>query len=288
MSLVRLQKYIADCGVTSRRKAEDLISQGRVLVNGDKIQEMGVKVNPSTDVVTVDGNTIDTAQIQKVYILLNKPRGCVTTVSDPEGRNTVMDLIKGVSERIYPVGRLDYLSEGLLILTNDGDMAQQITHPSNGIIKVYEVKVFGSVTPEILKKLRAGARVSGSFVRPKSVRVIKQLPSKTWLEFRVGEGRNREIRKLCEEVGLTVDKLKRISIGGISVENIAPGKYLYLSKRELQSGLRGADARSSKKTIKLSKSGYQQCTPADDSKFHPLRRSTYFKTLSDLNKKKGK
>ena len=157
MSEVRLQKYIADCGITSRRKAEELIVQGRVEVNGELITELGTKVNAGRDAVVVDGNPIDINRVEKMYLLLNKPRGYVTTLNDPEGRKTVMDLVREISERIYPVGRLDYLSEGLLLLTNDGELANKIMHPSHEVVKVYEVKVFGAVNETILKKLRDGA-----------------------------------------------------------------------------------------------------------------------------------
>ena len=187
---LRLQKYIADCGFTSRRKAEDLIKQGKVKVNGVISSELGVKVDPVKDVVSIDGQVLDRESIQRHYILMNKPRGVMTTLDDPEGRATVMDYVKEVSERVYPVGRLDYLSEGLLLLTNDGEMANMIMHPSYNITKVYEVKVFGAVNDAILKKLRNGIVFQGHHLKPLTVRVIKQLPSKTWIEFRLGEGRN--------------------------------------------------------------------------------------------------
>ena len=143
--------------MTSRRKAELLIESGKVKVNEKVVLEMGVKVDPSSDVVSVDGQHIDLGLVQKVYILMNKPRGCVTTVSDPEGRKTVMDFCQVYSERIYPVGRLDYLSEGALLLTNDGDFAQNVIHPSKGVIKTYEVKVFGQVTEALIKKIKRGS-----------------------------------------------------------------------------------------------------------------------------------
>jgi 23S rRNA pseudouridine2605 synthase len=227
---VRLQKFIADCGVTSRRKAEDLIVQGRVKVNGILATVLGTKVNPQEDVVTVDGELIDMAMVSRVYLLMNKPRGYVTTLDDPEGRKTVMDLCKEVSERIYPVGRLDYLSEGLLILTNDGEVANMIMHPSHNIQKVYEVKIFGAVSLPILSKLREGFVIEGTKVRPEAVRVIKQLKTKTWLEFRLREGKNREIRRICEAAGLTIDKLKRVAIANLSVDDIRPGSYMFITK----------------------------------------------------------
>ena len=283
MSEMRLQKFIADCGVTSRRKAEELIVQGRVTVNGNTVRELGTKVSSAQDVVMVDGRIIDLNSVKPIYLLLYKPRGYVTTISDPEGRRTVMDLCKEIQERIYPVGRLDYLSEGLLILTNDGEVANMVMHPSFNVVKVYEVKVFGAINDILLKKLRAGARVDGDFIKPLSVRVIRQLPGKTWLEFRLGEGKNREIRKLCEAFDITVDKLKRVAIGGLSVDGLAPGNYRFLSKKELVGALKRNDAYfSCKKTINLKKKGHQNATLAGDPIFKKFKREDYFTTVKNI------
>lgn len=296
---IRLQKYIADCGITSRRKAEEMITSGRVQVNGEVVMELGTKVNPNIDVVHVDGHVADLNAVDKVYVVLHKPRGVMTTVNDPEGRETVMDFVKGVSERIYPVGRLDYLSEGLLVMTNDGEVANLIMHPKFNVTKVYEVKVFGSVTETILNKLRAGAYLEDGFVKPVSVRVIKQLPTKTWIEFRLNEGKNREIRKLCEAVGLTVDKLKRLAIGGLTVDGIAPGKHRILSKHQLLNAIgikddgskmntKTAKFVSSKKTVEITKVKAQAGTVADDETFHKFRRETYFQSLKEITESKAK
>ncbi|MEC7181703.1 MAG: pseudouridine synthase [Bdellovibrionota bacterium] len=299
---LRLQKYIADCGFTSRRKAEDLIREGKVKVNGMISSELGVKVDPVKDVVSVDGQVLDRESIQKHYILMNKPRGVMTTLNDPEGRSTVMDYVKEVSERVYPVGRLDYLSEGLLLLTNDGEMANMIMHPSYNITKVYEVKVFGSVNDAILKKLRDGVVFQGHHLKPLSVRVIKQLPSKTWLEFRLGEGRNREIRNICEGCGLTVDKLRRVAIESLSIEDIGPGKYVFLTKKELLKAL-GMEASgvpvtakrtyvSKKKSVQVKKRNFSDKDIfADDSSFRKFRKETYLdasKSLQEMRKKRGR
>lgn len=289
--MVRLQKFIADAGITSRRKAEDLITQGRVKVNGLRVTELGTKVNPSDDVVMVDGNPIDQSDINKVYVLLNKPRSVMTTVSDPEGRKTVMDFVGEVPERIYPVGRLDYLSEGLLLMTNDGELANQVIHPSSNIEKVYEVKVFGAISQGLLKKLRDGAQTDDGFLKPKAVRVIKQLAAKTWLEFRLTEGKNREIRKICEANGLTVDKLKRVAIGGLTVEGIRPGGMRYLSKKQLID-LVGLGEKppveywSSKGTVNLKRKGHQDCSLADNEGFKKLRRDVYYDSLKEIKEKK--
>ena len=299
---LRLQKYIADCGFTSRRKAEDLIREGKVKVNGMISSELGVKVDPVKDVVSVDGQVLDRESIQRHYILMNKPRGVMTTLDDPEGRSTVMDYVKEVSERVYPVGRLDYLSEGLLLLTNDGEMANMIMHPSYNITKVYEVKVFGSVNDAILKKLRDGVVFQGHHLKPLSVRVIKQLPSKTWLEFRLGEGRNREIRNICEGCGLTVDKLRRVAIESLSIEDIGPGKYVFLTKKELLKAL-GMEASgvpvtakrtyvSKKKSVQVKKRNFSDKDIfADDSSFRKFRKETYLdasKSLQEMRKKRGR
>ncbi len=234
MKQIRLQKFIADCGITSRRKAEVLIEEGRVEVNGKIIREMGVKVT-SKDMVQVDGKLLDRDATDHLYLLLNKPRCVMTTVSDPEGRTTVIDLCKGINNhtRIYPVGRLDYLSEGLLMITNDGDFANMIMHPSYEVTKVYEVKVFGAVGEALLRKLRDGVKSKGEFLKPESVRIIKQLPTKTWLEFRLVEGKNREIRRICEECGVTIDKLRRVAIGNLSLDGIKPGDFTMVSKTEI-------------------------------------------------------
>jgi 23S rRNA pseudouridine2605 synthase len=298
---IRLQKFISDCGVTSRRKAEELILQGRVSVNGEVVQVLGTKIDPVNDAVSVDGEMIDRNQIQKIYMVMNKPRGYMTTLSDPEGRKTVMDLCKEVSERIYPVGRLDYLSEGLLILTNDGDVANMIMHPSHEIIKVYEVKVFGAVTEDILKKLRSGTRLDNNiFIKPMSVRVIEQLSGKTWLEFRLGEGKNREIRKICEAHDVTVDKLKRVAIGNLTISSLAPSNYYFLTKKQLlkeigitEEGIpASAQPReffSPKKTVNLKLKGAQLgASRADDEGFKKFRRESYFDTIKKLKIKKVK
>jgi 23S rRNA pseudouridine2605 synthase len=288
--LIRLQKYIADCGVTSRRKAEDLIAQGQVKVNGLKVKEQGVKIDPQEDVVEVAGKVIDLLTVDHLYLVMNKPRGYVTTVSDPEGRKTVMDLVP-IKTRVYPVGRLDYLSEGLLLLTNDGDLANKIMHPSFGIVKTYEVKVFGRVNDVLLKKLRSGVQVGGQFLKPKSVRVIEQLPTKTWLEFRLEEGKNREIRKICEACEVTIDKLKRVAIGALAIENIKPGAWEYLTKSELLKSmginkdgskrLDGQEYLSSKKSIDVKKSSKKQkdAKLADSKEFARYRKDEYYETL---------
>jgi len=273
---VRLQKYIADCGITSRRKAEDLIVQGRVKINGATVTLLGTKINPDKDTVLVDGSLADHRTVEKLYILLHKPRGYVTTVSDPQGRDTVMDLIKEVSERVYPVGRLDYLSEGLLILTNDGEMANTIMHPRHEVIKVYEVKIFGVLDPQMLYKLREGVTVEGELLKPLSVRPLKQLDNKTWVEIRLAEGKNREIRKICEALGITIDKLRRVAIGNLTINGIAPGRYIYQSKRDIYNGLNlKSEYFSPKKSITVKARKSSDKKMVNDDSYKKYRKDTY-------------
>ncbi|MDB9786639.1 rRNA pseudouridine synthase [Bacteriovoracaceae bacterium] len=286
---VRLQKYMAECGVASRRKSEELIGQGRVCINERVIRELGTKIDPDVDIVSVDNQTLDISTQEKLYIVFNKPRGCITTLDDPQGRKTVIDFIRGVNQRVFPVGRLDYYSEGLLILTNDGDTAHSILHPKFGVVKKYEVKVFGIVTKELVKKLQQGINCGGELLKPKSVRIVKYLRNKTWLEFELGEGKNREIRRLCEGVGLSVDKLRRISIGGLSVKDIAAGKYRMLSKAQLlkliQSDISTTHdiQRSKRKFVELTQKNSSR-VKADSRTFIKFRKKHYVETMRSREK----
>ncbi len=295
--LVRLQKYIADCGVTSRRKAEDLISKGMVSVNGHIITILGTKINPNTDAILVEGRAITRVDSDKVYVLLHKPRCVMTTVSDPEGRDTVMNYCQQIQERIYPVGRLDYLAEGFLLLTNDGEVANWMMHPPANLVKTYQVKVFGAVTEALLERLRHGIKLSDGLIRPQSVRVIEQLQGKTWIEIVFDEGRNRDIRNFFEGVGMTVDKLRHLAVGGLSIEGIAPGNFMLLTKKELLRAI-GVDATgrplkdmraclSSKKSVNLHKKGAQPTTPADYFGFRKFRKDTYFQTVQAMKEQKA-
>jgi len=289
--LVRLQKYIADAGITSRRKAEELILAGRVRVNGTVINTLGTKVNPTKDVVQVDQKFIHPEKVEKLYIVLNKPRGVITSVSDPEGRETVLDLRHAIPQRVFPVSRLDYLSEGLLLLTNDGEFAHLIMHPKHEIVKVYEVKVFGVVTDKILKDLSRGTRQQDGLLKPLGVRVIGQLKNKTWLEFKLAEGKNREVRRLCESVGLTVDKLRRVSIAGLSINNLPVGQFEIYTKNEIYKLLglneegevvqKKLPLPTPKKSVK--KENLVVKTPfaktADSKEFKRFRKESYYHTL---------
>jgi 23S rRNA pseudouridine2605 synthase len=295
---IRLQKVIADCGITSRRKAEGYILDGRVSVNGHTVTELGTKVNPHKDEIQVDGVNLELAAIDKVYIVMNKPRAYMTTLSDPEGRPTVMELIYGVKQRIFPVGRLDYLSEGLLILTNDGDLANMIMHPKYEVEKVYEVKVFGHVNEAILSKIKRGIMTEDGLLKPKSIRVIEQLPNKTWLEFRLNEGKNREIRKICEACDLTVDKLRRVAVEGLNIQSLPVGQYMFTTRKELlkalglnEHGEKVAHRKfvSAKKTLnatKVAKIVSSTARPADDKKFQSFRKESYYETVQSMKELK--
>lgn len=229
---IRLQKFLAQCGIASRRKAEEYILQGRVRVNGNVVTELGVKVSPY-DHVEVDGKPVRPEK-KKIYIMMHKPRGYVTTVRDPEGRKTVLDLLYGVEERVYPVGRLDYDTSGLLLLTNDGDFANLLMHPRNEILKVYIATVKGKPSEKALERLRNGIEIDGYVTAPAYVKVLNVYENKTKLEITIHEGRNRQIRKMCEKVGHPVVRLKRIAYGTLELGDLKPGEWRYLDENEVK------------------------------------------------------
>lgn len=231
---------MAEQGVASRRKSEDLIRAGKVKVNGH-VAEIGMKINPRKDLVTVGKQKLTNVKNRKMlYIMLNKPRGYVTTVSDELGRKTVMDLLPDFGCRIYPVGRLDKDSEGLLLLTNDGSFTNCMTHPSHEYAKVYRVTVRPSVNDEILFNLRNGIEIDGRKTAPCEVTVLTEEENRVVLEFILHEGRNRQIRKMCESQGLEVARLKRISIGPIKLGMLKQGDYRELSEQDVKKLLRSA------------------------------------------------
>lgn len=237
---VRLQKFMAEQGVASRRKSEELILSGKVKVNGH-VAQIGMKINPRKDLVTVGKQKLTNVKNRKmVYIMLNKPRGYVTTVSDELGRKTVMDLLPDFGVRIYPVGRLDKDSEGLLLLTNDGSFTNCMTHPSHEYAKVYRVTVRPSVDDNILYNLRNGIEIDGRVTAPCDVTVLTEEENRVVLEFVLHEGRNRQIRKMCESQGLEVARLKRISIGPIKLGMLKQGDYRELSEQDVKKLLRSA------------------------------------------------
>ncbi len=240
---VRLQKFMAEQGIASRRKSEDLIRTGKVKVNGH-IAVIGQKINPKKDLVTVGKQKIVPPKTRNmIYIMLNKPRGYVTTVSDEYDRKTVMDLIPDIKERIYPVGRLDKDSEGLLIMTNDGSFTNCLTHPSHGLAKVYRVTVRPAVDDEILYNLRNGIVIDGRKTAPADVTVLTEEENRVVLEFVLHEGRNREIRKMCESQGLEVARLKRTAVGSLKLGVLPQGKYRELTEQEVKKLLRSAGHR---------------------------------------------
>jgi 23S rRNA pseudouridine2605 synthase len=229
----RLQKILSRAGISSRRNAEELIRAGRVRVNGQVVTQLGVKADPRRDRIAIDGRLLRVAD-QPVYILLHKPVGVVTTLSDPEGRPTVRDLLPEVRVRVFPVGRLDYHSAGLLLLTNDGELALRLTHPRYGVRKTYRAKVKGVPTPEALAQLAAGVRLEEGRTAPTDVRVERSEDGKTWLEITLGEGRNREVRRMCERIGHPVEKLRRVRIGPLTLGKLAPGRHRLLTEREIR------------------------------------------------------
>lgn len=235
MPAERLQKIIAAAGIASRRKAEQLIGAGLVKVNGTVVTALGTKADPDSDHIRVDGKLLQGAQ-HHVYLLLNKPKGYVTTVSDPEKRPTVMQLIRGVKKRVYPVGRLDYASEGLLLLTNDGTLANKLMKASSNVPKTYVVKVAGEPSNDALEKLRGGISIQtkeGRRVRtaPAGIRLVKEA-NNPWYEITLIEGRNREIRRMFEKVGHHVEKIKRVRYGPLTLD-IAPGEFRALTLQEV-------------------------------------------------------
>ncbi len=231
----RLQKILAAAGIASRRKAEEIIAAGRVTLNGAVVTEQGTKADPATDTILVDGKPLKRAE-PFVYFLLNKPKGYVTTVSDPEGRPTVMQLLGDLPERVYPVGRLDYASEGLLLMTNDGALAQKLTKAGSHIPRTYLVKVSGKPNEKAIERLRAGITIpldDGRRVKtsPAKIRLTEDAVN-PWYEVVLIEGRNRQIRRMFLEVGFLIEKIKRVQLGPLTLD-VPPGKFRRLSKSEI-------------------------------------------------------
>ncbi len=235
---IRLQKYLADCGVASRRKAEELILQGKVAVNGEIITELGTKIEPNKDIVTYQGKKVETSH-EYVYILLNKPIGYVTTAKDQFNRDSVLDLVK-TNKRLVPVGRLDMYTSGALILTNDGDFVYKVTHPKHEIDKTYTVTIHGIVKNEEVEQLRKGVEIEGAgekyLTKPARVKILKtdEEKNQSRLEITIHEGKNRQVRKMCEAVGHKVLALHRSKIAGIGVKDIPLGKWRYLKEGEIK------------------------------------------------------
>lgn len=231
----RLQKYLANQGIASRRKAEEYILDGKVKVNGKVVKELGTKINPNKDIVEFEGKEVK-KEIKKVYVLLNKPIDYVTTVKDQFSRNTVVDLVKNAGENLLPVGRLDMYTSGALILTNDGDFIYHVTHPKHEVEKTYTVTLRGKVTIEEVEKLRDGVTIDEEYLtRPAKVKILKIDEEKnvSRLQIIIHEGKNRQVRKMCEAIGKKVIALHRSKIGNIEVKDLKLGTWRYLTKKEV-------------------------------------------------------
>ena len=229
----RLQKILSQAGVASRRASEQLMIEGRVTVNGTTVRELGTKADPAQDDIRVDGRRIRVAE-HHVYLLLNKPSGFVTTRSDPQRRPTVLDLLPSVRAYVYPVGRLDFDSEGLLLMTNDGDLAARLTHPSHGVPRVYEARVLGSPDEKDLRRLSQGLVVDGHRTLPAEIERLVVKGDRTTLRVTLREGRNRQVRRMCEAVGHPVVRLIRVRIGPLSDRQLRPGEWRELTSDEVK------------------------------------------------------
>ena len=229
----RLQKLISAAGLMSRRAAEEAITAGRVCVNGEKAK-LGDKADPSLDRITVDGKDLP-QEGEKLYLMLNKPRGYVTTMHDEKGRKNVTELLGGLGSRVYPVGRLDMYSEGLLLLTNDGDFANRVMHPRHEVTKTYRTWVTGADIEKAVKTLRRPMEIDGAAVRAQGVDIEQSFPGGALLNVRIGEGRNRQVRKMCERAGLKVTRLQRIAEGGVELGALKSGCWRRLTEAEIKS-----------------------------------------------------
>ena len=229
----RINKLLAHAGVASRRGVDALIRDGKITVNGKVVTELGLRIDPGKDSVKVSGRRVPLRAEPHVYFMLNKPRGVVSTVSDPQGRRTVRELLKQIKQRLFPVGRLDYASEGLLLMTNDGDLARDLTHPSTHVPKGYRVKVRGRPDEKALQRLREGVFVDGKKTAPCEVRIEKR-GEHSWLRMTLFEGRNQQIRKMMLAIRHPVLKLKRVSIGGLGLGDLETGQYRPLTPREVE------------------------------------------------------
>lgn len=233
MEPVRLQKYLAECGVASRRASEGLILAGRVRVNRE-VAEIGRTINPETDNVEVDGRPLAT-KTDKVYIVLNKPAGTVTTASDTHGRKTVVDCVRGAKARVFPVGRLDMDVEGVLLLTNDGELAHRLIHPSFEVKKIYQAWVRGHFGAEAQRRLENGVLLEDGMTAPAGVEVLRKGNNSTLIQLTIHEGRKREVKRMCAEVGHPVRTLQRVAFGELRATGLRPGEWRYLHENEIDS-----------------------------------------------------
>jgi 23S rRNA pseudouridine2605 synthase len=232
MAKERIQKLIAQAGLASRRQAEKWIEEERVKVNG-RIAELGERAELGSDRIEIDGKPLRMRE-ETVTLLLNKPRGYISTLKDPEGRRLVTELVKDLPQRVYPVGRLDFNTEGLLLLTNDGGLAQHLSHPRHHVAKTYLVKARGELTAVLKSRLERGVEIEGRKTAPAQVANMRQAGQHCWFELTIYEGRNRQVRKMCEEIGLTVARLKRIRVGFLDLGELATGGYRELTRAEIE------------------------------------------------------
>jgi pseudouridine synthase len=237
----RLQKILSQAGVASRRASEQLMLEGRVTVNGVTVMELGTKAEPGKDDIRVDGRRVKVVEHHR-YLLLNKPRGYVTTRSDPQRRPTVLDLLRGVREYVYPVGRLDYESEGLLLLTNDGDLAARLTHPRHEVARVYEARVLGVPDAHDLRRLARGIPIEGRPTEPAEIDMLGEKNGIATLRVTIREGRNRQVRKMCDAIGHPVRQLRRVAIGPIRDSSLKLGQWRDLSEAEVKKLRAATDA----------------------------------------------
>lgn len=271
----RLQKYLALAGVSSRRKAEEMMAEGRITVNGQPAQTLGMRVDPDRDFVKVDGKTVRPEKL--VYVLLNKPKGVLCTMDDPEGRPTVSSMLRGVRGRLFPVGRLDWDTTGALLMTNDGDLAQKLIHPSHGVPRVYMAKVQGVPTPAQLDKLRRGVWVEGRKTLPAKVDLAGKMEKNSVLRFVLREGRNRQVKNMCMAVGHSCLRLERVAFGHLMVRGMAPGTWRYLTPGEVADLSAQAD-----RAIEMAKKGRDPLAEVGDME-RPRKPSSGFKKRVGTN-----
>jgi 23S rRNA pseudouridine2605 synthase len=273
---VRLQKLIAGTGLASRRKAEDLIAAGRVMVNGKTVTELGTKVDPARDHVKVDGKHLSAAQ-PFVYLMLHKPKNVVSTLDDPGGRTTVKDYLRGVSVRVFPVGRLDFDSEGLMLLTNNGELAQAMLHPRYHVPKTYLIKVKGVLTDDEIRSLEQGVRLEDGMTGPAQVKKVRKVEANSWLEITIREGRKHQVKRMLDAVGHPVIKLLRIRMGSLALGDLQPGEFRFLTDRE---------ANALRQLVEERVASVEQTAPTD-ARHRPERREGWARPKKGKSSRRG-
>lgn len=272
MSEERLQKLISRAGIASRREAEKIISEGRVTVDGKIISELGAKADPNLNEICVDGKIL-TFDTEKIYLLLNKPKNFLSTVKDDRSRRTVMDLVKEIPAKIYPVGRLDFDSEGLILLTNDGELTNALLHPKFKIEKTYRAKIFGNLTDEKIKKLRAGVELEDGLTAPAEVSVINLEKNSATVEITIHEGKNRQVRRMFAAVGCEVKSLKRIKFAGLTLQNVERGKFRRLTQDEVKKLYALSNFDNNSEYVEKKRERYPKQTPQNAKNHHAKFRA---------------